>query len=390
MKVAFFEVFSSYGEFIGGDAKEVYYFCECLRGLGYQAQVINFNFKEKLFLRDMRLALKLLKVKKSDIDADIVFASGTPFWAHALNLLSARIGARQILYITHLNDFFIRFQRAYDLSTKSFTALGKKKFLEGFLINAGFIFLNLPDLFKRHYFISASLRKIDKVLVSSDFLGREIKRIYGPGIDYEIMYPMVKNYNLTPPSPDMGDPLIFYFGECSISRGVVDLVEALVLVKERFKNIKLLISKHPQSESMTFKILAALIKKYRLEHNVEFFGYQDNINLLLERATIVCLPHHNASVFQPPLTLLEAMALEKPVVSTAVGSIPEFIIDNKTGVIVPPRDSSKLAEKLNSLLADQGLRRILGRGARSIIEQKCSPEIVTEKLSIILEGARQL
>jgi 2-deoxystreptamine N-acetyl-D-glucosaminyltransferase/2-deoxystreptamine glucosyltransferase len=63
--------------------------------------------------------------------------------------------------------------------------------------------------------------------------------------------------------------------------------------------------------------------------------------------------------------LVEAMAAGLPVVATAVGGIPEVVRDGETGVLVPPADVAALAEALDRLVADPGLRARLSDGARA-------------------------
>jgi len=64
-----------------------------------------------------------------------------------------------------------------------------------------------------------------------------------------------------------------------------------------------------------------------------------------------------------PVALLEAMALRRPVVATAVGGIPGLIRDGVEGLLVPPRDPERLAAALGRLYADAALRRRLGEAA---------------------------
>jgi len=72
---------------------------------------------------------------------------------------------------------------------------------------------------------------------------------------------------------------------------------------------------------------------------------------------------HAARVDTFPTSILEALACETPVVATAVGGIPEQIIDGKTGRLTPAGDAEAMAQAVASLLEDDQLRRALGAKA---------------------------
>jgi glycogen synthase len=66
-----------------------------------------------------------------------------------------------------------------------------------------------------------------------------------------------------------------------------------------------------------------------------------------------------------PNNILEAMSAGLPVVATAVGGVPEQIIDGETGILVPPRDHAALASAIDALAADVAARQAMGRAGRS-------------------------
>ena len=70
-----------------------------------------------------------------------------------------------------------------------------------------------------------------------------------------------------------------------------------------------------------------------------------------------------------PLAIVEAMSFGCPIVTTAVGGIPELIEDGITGFLCKPRDSACLAQKISTLIEDFDLRRRLGQAARQAYEQ---------------------
>jgi glycosyltransferase involved in cell wall biosynthesis len=111
---------------------------------------------------------------------------------------------------------------------------------------------------------------------------------------------------------------------------------------------------------------------------------------LYSQAAVFCCP----SIYEPfGLINLEAMACATPVVASAVGGIPEVVVDGETGYLVDPDLSSappyeprdtlqfarRLAEALNRVLADPVLRRRLGQQGRTRVEQHFSWHAVAQQ-----------
>ena len=95
---------------------------------------------------------------------------------------------------------------------------------------------------------------------------------------------------------------------------------------------------------------------------VVFAGHRGDIPAVLGAVDIFCI----SSTYEgTPLTLFEAMAAGKAIVSTAVDGCREVIEDGATGILVPPRDSATLALRLRELLTDPPRREALARSARS-------------------------
>ena len=77
--------------------------------------------------------------------------------------------------------------------------------------------------------------------------------------------------------------------------------------------------------------------------------------------------------------VLEAMAAGKAVVASRVGGIPEAVVDQETGLLVPPADSGALAEAVRKLLQDPDLRRQMGERGRLRIEEQFSINRMLDK-----------
>lgn len=108
-----------------------------------------------------------------------------------------------------------------------------------------------------------------------------------------------------------------------------------------------------------------------LGSSVRFLGYQADVTEWLALADISVLP----SFFEGlPLAAIEALAAEKPVVASAVDGTPEVVIDEKTGLTVPPGDPDRLAAAICRLLRHPELRRAMGWAGREWVLSEFSEE----------------
>ncbi len=87
-----------------------------------------------------------------------------------------------------------------------------------------------------------------------------------------------------------------------------------------------------------------------------------------------------------PWVVLEAMATQLPVVSTAVGAIPEIVVHDLTGLIVPPGDADALAAAISILLSDPDLRRAMGRRGRERVESDFDAAINVPRILSVMKS----
>ena len=89
------------------------------------------------------------------------------------------------------------------------------------------------------------------------------------------------------------------------------------------------------------------------------------------------------------LTILEAMALSRPVVASNVGGIPEMVEDGVTGILVPPHDAEALTPAIVRLLTDHPYADTLGRAGHDLVHDRfCLELMINSVASIYDEGAR--
>jgi glycosyltransferase involved in cell wall biosynthesis len=121
--------------------------------------------------------------------------------------------------------------------------------------------------------------------------------------------------------------------------------------------------------------LKILHRRLALEHHVVLWGAQPFSEILEGSAAsdifvLPCVIAEDGGRDITPTSLIEAMAMELPVVSTTITGIPEIVEDGISGILVPPRQEGALAEALVRLLRDRGLRERLGANARQKVEAR--------------------
>ncbi|MFB0561241.1 MAG: glycosyltransferase family 4 protein [Candidatus Lokiarchaeia archaeon] len=111
----------------------------------------------------------------------------------------------------------------------------------------------------------------------------------------------------------------------------------------------------------------------------------ENIPKTLSKTSVLVLPSYMEGL---PTVCLEALAAEVPVVASNVGGTPEVVLDNRTGYLFPPGNAKLCAEKVLKLLADERLRRRMGRGGRRLVERFYNWRNVVRKTERIYEKIR--
>jgi glycosyltransferase involved in cell wall biosynthesis len=205
--------------------------------------------------------------------------------------------------------------------------------------------------------------------------GDRIHRIYN-GLD---LAPFVRaDFSSIP-------PLIVAVGRLIAKKGFADLIRACRLLMERGKSFRCeIIGEGPLEDE-----LREQIAQLDLQGCVELPGAkpQHEIREYLAAASAFVLP----SMIDPdggmdnlPTVIMEAMAAGLPVISTAIGGIPEMVIQKETGFLVPPGDVAALAGAIECVFDEVGLARRLGeRGFRRAKELFSIEKNVRSLLALI-------
>jgi len=123
--------------------------------------------------------------------------------------------------------------------------------------------------------------------------------------------------------------------------------------------------------------LQALAAELGVSQRVIWAGLRNDVPDLLAACDIYCQPSRAEGL---GLAILEAMAAGLPVAATSVGGIPEAVVDEGTGLLVPPEDPPALASALQRLGDDAALRRSLGQAGRERVRENFDLRVQTARL----------
>ena len=97
---------------------------------------------------------------------------------------------------------------------------------------------------------------------------------------------------------------------------------------------------------------------------------------IIKSSSAVVVPSRMESL---PTTIKEAFYLNVPVIATNVGGIPELVIDNKTGLLVPSENPEKLADAVNELLSDTEKAKKLARNGNDFVKKNMTWDVILPK-----------
>jgi glycosyltransferase involved in cell wall biosynthesis len=140
-----------------------------------------------------------------------------------------------------------------------------------------------------------------------------------------------------------GRRVIGFIGRLSPEKGAAFLLRAANEVLKAYPNAHfLMVGDGPQRDN-----LVNLSHSLGIDRHVTFAGIRRDVGKLLELVDVVVIPSLTEGL---PMTLLEAMASRRPVISTRVGAIPDVIDHGINGVLIEPGDVPQLADSIISLL----------------------------------------
>jgi len=164
-------------------------------------------------------------------------------------------------------------------------------------------------------------------------------------------------------------------------KGLEYLIRAIPIVIKEIPDCNLtIVGSGPLNDQ-----LHQLVHDLKLERYIQFKGDQSDFELMhyyenAEMFILPCIIAENGDRDGIPVAIMEAMAMELPVISTMVSGIPELVEDGISGILVSQKDEKAIADAIIRLHKDRNLRLEMGKKGRQIIEYKYNIVLESEKL----------
>jgi glycosyltransferase involved in cell wall biosynthesis len=172
------------------------------------------------------------------------------------------------------------------------------------------------------------------------------------------------------------DPVIGMISKLWEGKGHATLIQAFRDIKREMAQAKLVIV----GEGYLQDELVALVDRLGLRDSVLFTGFQMDVFEIIATFDVAVLPSFFEGMGR---VLLEAMAMEKPVVATRVGGIPDLVDDGVNGFLLSPGKTRELAQALLKVLRDKKLARKLGKEGRKKTTERFSAESMVQSIDRI-------
>lgn len=173
-------------------------------------------------------------------------------------------------------------------------------------------------------------------------------------------------------------PSFIFVGRIIADKGIIEYIDACRLIQNEFENIQCSII--GDFDNNPSKISSNLFFNSLKNTKITFYGHQDNVVPFLKDHAIFVLPSYHEGL---PKSVIEAMSVGRPIITTNVPGCKETVIDNRNGILVPARDVEALYNAMRWMIVNYSKASKMGLESRQIVKEKFDSNIVNK---LILES----
>jgi glycosyltransferase involved in cell wall biosynthesis len=196
-----------------------------------------------------------------------------------------------------------------------------------------------------------------------------IAMIPGSGVDIDVFTPL--------PEPADSIGTVAFVGRLLDHKGVRTLVRAHEILTERGLDIRFLLAGAPDAFNPT-SIPAPLLDEWRKIPNLIMLGHVEDVRSVWRQAHIAVLPSCGGEGI--PMSLMEAAACGRPLIATDVPGCREIARHGVNALLVPPDDPAALADAIETLMKDPGMRLRFGRAGRQLVGNEFSSARIGQEI----------
>jgi glycosyltransferase involved in cell wall biosynthesis len=173
-------------------------------------------------------------------------------------------------------------------------------------------------------------------------------------------------------------PVIGAIGRLVWQKGFEYLIEGVPEVLKEYPDARfLIVGDGPLKNKLKFKS-----KELRVEERIVFTGFRSDIKEILSTIDVLAMPSLLEGL---PMVLLEGMAMAKPIIATDIDGISEVLVDEETGLLVPPENPSTLAKAIIRMLSNRDKAKQMGLAARRDVEERFSVETMLKRVNEVYQ-----
>ncbi len=178
---------------------------------------------------------------------------------------------------------------------------------------------------------------------------------------------------------DAATPLVVHVGNIRPHKGHANLVATVSRLAEAVPNV-CVVSIGGEKNDGDLARVRRLAREAGVSGTLRFLGRREDALAFVAAADVFVNPSDFEGL---PVAVLEAMALERPVVATAVGGVPAIVQQEVSGILVPAKDPDALAAGVAQLLEDRSTAAMYAAAGRKIVERDYSLEAMVRRLEAI-------